>query len=136
MTIGIQVTFDCADPAGLVRFWCEALGYQVQEPPPGYASWQDWLRDKGIPQDRWNDASAAVDPAGQRPRLYFQRVPEGKTAKNRMHLDVNVGREQVEPTMQRLIELGATVVREPQESPLGEYWVTLADPEGNEFCLQ
>jgi uncharacterized glyoxalase superfamily protein PhnB len=136
VTRGVQVTFDCTDPAALAGFWCEVLGYKIQDPPDGYGSWQDWLRDKGVPEERWNDASAAVDPEGQRPRLYFQRVPEGKTAKNRMHLDVNVGHEHVDATAQRLVEHGATVVRPGETSPLGEYWVVLADPEGNEFCLQ
>jgi catechol 2,3-dioxygenase-like lactoylglutathione lyase family enzyme len=136
MAADIQVTFDCADPDGLARFWCEVLGYRMQDPPPGFATWPDWLRDHGIPEERWNDASAAVDPDGRSPRLFFQRVPEPKTAKNRVHLDVNVGRDQVVPTLERLRALGATVLREPQTSELGDYWAVLADPEGNEFCLQ
>jgi hypothetical protein len=90
MTTGIQVVFDCADPNGLATFWAAALGYRLQDPPEGFASWQDWLRDQGIPEDRWNDASAIVDPDGGRPRIYFQRVPEAKTVKNRVHLDLGV----------------------------------------------
>lgn len=72
--------------------------------PRGYASWRDWLREKVIPQQQWNGASAAIDPGGNGPRLFFQRVPEGKAAKNRVHLDVNVGRDAVEPTLLRLVE--------------------------------
>jgi len=137
VSIPIQVTFDCANPDALARFWCEALGYQLQEPPAGYASWPQWLRDKGVPQEKWNDASAAIDPDGRGSRLYFQRVPEGKTAKNRVHLDVNVGRDAVEATLQRLVDHGAAVLRPPQTGErLGEFWAVLADPEGNEFCLQ
>jgi hypothetical protein len=59
MATPVQVVFDCADPDALARFWAAALGYVVQPPPDGYASWQDWLREHGIPEDRWNDASAA-----------------------------------------------------------------------------
>jgi predicted enzyme related to lactoylglutathione lyase len=133
----IQVTFDCADPGALAGFWCEALGYQIQEPPAGYESWQQWLREQDIPEEQWNDVSAAIDPDGNGPRLYFQRVPEGKTAKNRVHLDVNVGRDAVEATLRRLVEHGATVLQQPQAGQrLGEFWAVLADPEGNEFCLQ
>jgi len=133
----IQVTFDCANPDALADFWCEALGYRLQEPPDGYGSWPEWLRENGVPKEQWNDASAAVDPDGNGPRLYFQRVPEGKAAKNRVHLDVNVGRDAVEATLLRLVERGAAVLRPPQtDERLGEFWAVLADPEGNEFCLQ
>lgn len=88
MATGIQVVFDCADPDSLARFWAEAIGYKLQDPPTGYGSWEHWAREQGIPQERWNDASA-VDPDNRGPRLYFQRVPEAKTTKNRVHLDLN-----------------------------------------------
>src|SRR4051812_35025653 len=88
MTRDVQVTFDCADPAAMATFWAEALGYRLQDPPEGFASWLEALEAMGIPPERHNDASAVVDPEGARPRLFFQQVPEGKRAKNRMHLDV------------------------------------------------
>ena len=81
-------TFDCADPAGLAAFWAEALGYQVQDPPDGFESWEQALTAMGVPPEHRNDASALVDPKGSGPRLFFQRVPEHKQAKNRVHLDV------------------------------------------------
>ena len=90
MATGVQVVFDCADPNRLARFWAEALGYKLADPPTGYERWEDWLRDQGIPEEHWNDASAVVDPDGGRPRIYFQRVPEAKTVKNRVHLDLNI----------------------------------------------
>jgi hypothetical protein len=136
VAVGVQVTFDCADPDRLSRFWCEALDYVVQSPPDAYSSWEDWLRERGVPTEKWNDASAAVDPSGSGPRLFFQRVPEGKVVKNRVHLDVNVGRDQVDSARDRLVALGASVIRPGTTSELGEYWVVMADPEGNEFCLQ
>jgi uncharacterized glyoxalase superfamily protein PhnB len=132
----VQVTFDCAEPDALARFWCSVLGYQLQQPPEGFASWDDWLRQQGIPPQRWGYAAAAVDPELRGPRLYFQRVPEGKTAKNRVHLDVNVGRDNVPAAIERLVGLGATVLTPPHVSDLDELCAVLADPEGNEFCLQ
>jgi hypothetical protein len=144
MATGVQVVFDCADPARLSRFWAEALGYKPDDPPEGYDRWEDWLREQGIPEERWNDASAVVDPDGTGPRLYLQRVPEAKTVKNRVHLDLNVsggssagspeeGRRRVDAEVERLVGIGATRLRTVEE--LGVYWVVMHDPEGNEFCV-
>ncbi|HEX2221375.1 MAG TPA: VOC family protein [Candidatus Limnocylindria bacterium] len=145
MATQVQVVFDCADPASLSRFWAEALHYKLQDPPEGFASWDDWLRDQGIPESEWNSASAVVDPDGHGPRIYFQRVPEGKVVKNRVHLDLNVGAGQaagleehqrrVDAEVERLQRLGATTMR-PGSVERGEYWVVMQDPEGNEFCVQ
>src|SRR5664279_5740782 len=82
----VQVTFDCADPGVLAGFWCEVLGYQVQPPPAGFDSWDKALDAWGVPPQEHNSRSAALPPEGESgPRLFFQRVPEGKTAKNRLH---------------------------------------------------
>jgi hypothetical protein len=145
MATPVQVVFDCADPDRLSRFWAEALHYKLQDPPEGFGSWQDWLRGQGIPEERWNDASAVVDPDETGPRIYFQRVPEGKIAKNRLHLDLNVGpgtaapleeRQRVVDTeVDRLKSLGATIFK-PGGVEQGEYLVVMQDPEGNEFCVQ
>ena len=91
MSTGVQVVFDCADPARVAAFWEAALHYISPAPPPPHATWEDWARAEGIPEEHWNDASAVEDPDGVGPRLFFQRVPESKVAKNRMHLDLNVG---------------------------------------------
>jgi Glyoxalase-like domain len=91
MAIPIQVVFDCADPPVVARFWAEALGYQLQGPPEPTAAWQAFQAEHGIPEEHWNDASAIFDPDGSGPRIYFQRVPEPKAVKNRLHLDVNAG---------------------------------------------
>ncbi len=146
MATTFQVTFDCADPNRVASFWAEVLGYKLQDPPGSYDTWEDWLRDHGVPEEDWNSASAVVDPEGKLPRLYFQRVPEPKTVKNRVHLDVNVSagtdgtlearRAVVNSEVERLVGLGARVVRPGKVSELGEYWVVLQDPEGNELCLQ
>src|SRR3954462_8263865 len=84
-----QVTFDCADPERVALFWCEALRYVVPPPPEGFASWADF--ERSLPAERQGAAFACVDPSGVGPRLFFQRVPEGKVVKNRVHLDVRVG---------------------------------------------
>lgn len=143
MAASLQVVFDAADPASLARFWATALGYEQQPPPDGHASWEEWARSMGIPPDRWNDAAALVDPSGSRPRIFIQRVPEPKTAKNRVHLDIGVSggsatpmperRSRVDAQVQRLVDAGASVVG-PVDRP-DEYWVVMQDPEGNEFCI-
>ena len=84
-----QVTFDCADPERVGRFWCHVLGYVEPPPPAGFATWADFGRT--LPSEQQGASYACVDPTGVGPRLYFQRVPEGKVAKNRLHLDVRVG---------------------------------------------
>ena len=139
----LQIVFDANDVPRLQAFWEKVLvGYQVQPPPPGFATWEDFARDRGIPEDRWDGWGALIDPDGKRPRIFFQRVPEGKTAKNRVHLDVNVGEElkddertmRVKAEADRIEALGATRQREATER--GEFWIVMQDPEGNEFCLQ
>ena len=145
MATKVQVVFDCADPARQAAFWAAALHYISPDPPPPHSSWDEFLRAQGIPEENLNDANAVEDPDGEGPRLYFQKVPEGKVAKNRMHLDLNVGgggsvplnerRTRVDTEVARLKELGATDERGSIEKK-GEYWVRMNDPEGNEFCVQ
>ena len=144
MAVPVQVTFDCADPDRLAHFWADLLGYALDPPPPGFDSWEAWLREQGIPESEWNSASAVSDPEGRGPRIFLQRVPEQKHAKNRVHLDVNVGgprgtpdderRIAVDAAVERAIGLGATKVRLVEER--GERHYVMQDPEGNEFCLQ
>lgn len=141
----VQVTFDCADPAALAAFWREVLGYAEEPPPPGHDSWEAALEAFGVPREEWNSRSACRDPDGVGPRLFFQRVPEGKAAKNRVHLDVRTapdlrGEERMtalEAECARLVALGATrLTRFEPESSLGEIgFIVMQDPEGNEFCL-
>ena len=136
-----QVTFDCAEPERVARFWCEVLGYVVPPPPPGFDSWE--AVDRSLPPERQGSAYACVDPAGQGPRLFFQRVPEGKVVKNRVHLDVRVGtglvgEERVaalEAECDRLVALGATKVRLMRADGFDESCLVMQDVEGNEFCL-
>ncbi|MGI8760550.1 MAG: VOC family protein [Jatrophihabitantaceae bacterium] len=141
----VQVTFDCANPAALARFWCEVLGYRVQPPPPGFTSWDTALDAWGVPPDERNSRSAALPGDGESgPRLFFQRVPEGKTGKNRLHLDVRAapGTEgdarmtALDGEATRLVGLGATrVSRVDPDGRMETGFVVMQDPEGNEFCL-
>jgi hypothetical protein len=119
-----QVTFDCHDTDRVARFWCEVLGYVP-------AAGQD------------GRAYACADPNGVGPRLYFQKVPEGKTVKNRVHLDVRVGTGLVgaerlaalEAERDRLVALGATQVQVLLGDEENESCIGMQDVEGNEFCL-
>ncbi|HET7350908.1 MAG TPA: VOC family protein [Marmoricola sp.] len=144
MSREVQVTFDAGDPGALCAFWCEVLGYQLQAPPPGFDDWDSFLESVGVPPERRNDRSAALPVDGEGPRLFFQKVPEGKAAKNRVHLDVRAapgleGEERMaalQAEADRLIGLGANQVRrfEP-DPPMEAGFIVMQDPEGNEFCL-
>ena len=137
----VQVTFDCADPERVARFWCEVLGYVVPAPPDGFATWGDF--DRTLPPEHQGEWFACVDPNGVGPRLFFQRVPEGKVVKNRVHLDVRagtglVGEERVatlEAECARLVALGAKRVHLLRADGINESCLVMQDVEGNEFCL-
>ncbi|MFE2103816.1 VOC family protein [Streptomyces sp. NPDC059468] len=133
-----QVTFDCAEPERVARFWCEVLGYVVS-PPKGFDTWDDFDRSRP-PEDR-GSWFACSDPSGVGPRLFFQRVPEGKVVKNRVHLDVRVGTGLVgeerlatlEAECTRLLSIGAVRVRLLYDG--NDSCILMQDVEGNEFCL-
>src|SRR5215203_5231365 len=139
MALEIQVTFDVADLDRMAAFWALALGYEPELPPDGFASWEEFAERNHIPRELWR--AAVVDPERKRPRLFFQPVPEGKTAKNRVHLDLRAsagadgeeGRERARQHARRLVEAGATVLHEMDE-PIG-WCIVMTDPEGNEFCV-
>ncbi|WP_229053328.1 VOC family protein [Aeromicrobium sp. Leaf350] len=140
----VQITFDAADPAAVADFWAAALGYEVQAPPPGFDSWPEALTAFGVPPELHNSRSAVVDPEGTGPRLFIQQVPEAKAGKNRLHLDIRVapgltGDERMsalEAESDRLTALGATrLYRVEPDGRMEHGFITMADPEGNEFCL-
>ena len=115
------ITFDCADPAVLSAFWRQALGYVEGAPPAGFGTWEEWLASVGVPPQEWGDGAYLEDPEGLRPAISFLKVPEPKTAKNRVHLDVQAGGGRGEPlqirwarvlaAVRRLTEAGVTVIR-------------------------
>ncbi len=117
-----ELAIDCEDPAGLARFWCAVLGYEVQEE-------EDGLVTIGSPEV----AEGRRRPGPVPPTLTFALVPEGKLVKNRIHLDVNPTDGDQDDEVRRLLALGARPADVGQTG--AESWVTLADPEGNEFCV-
>lgn len=136
-----QVAFDCAEPERVARFWCEVLGYVVPPPPEGFATRDDY--DRPLPPEDRGASFACLDPSGVGPRLYFQRVPEGKTVKNRVHLCVRAGTGLVgderlaalQAECARLVALGAVCVRVMLADEDNESCITMQDIEGNEFCI-
>jgi hypothetical protein len=143
MATRFQVTFDSADPGAHASFWAEALHYVQQPPPSGFDSWDAALDARGVSVDRRTDRAALVDPHGVGPRLLFQKVPEPKTAKNRVHLDLRAaagvppeGRaDALEAECARLLALGAHRVRRLEADGINGVCIVMQDPEGNEFCL-
>jgi Glyoxalase-like domain len=135
----LQVVYDTADPHAQARFWAEALHYDVEDHSGivghllslGQVQPADVIVIGG--RQAFRDVAACRDPQGTGPRLFFQRVPEPKTTKNRVHLDIQVGAEQAPREVERLLALGATVAW--TTSDRGPLTTTLRDPEGNEFCV-
>lgn len=118
MTLNIAaITFDCENAQTLSAFWSEALGRPVD--PGG--------DETGI----FFASIGRAEPTAGQPAMMFIKVPEGKTMKNRTHLDLDATDRAGE--VERLIELGATLVHDKDE--WGVRWTTLTDPEGNEFCV-
>lgn len=142
MSMSFSLTIDAANPQQLGEFWAAALGYVLQPPPAPHATWPEALAAWGVPESDWDSASAIIDPDGDGPRIFLQRVPEPKTAKNRVHLDVHSGAgapgekdaEILRRVAAELVALGATQVEEVDNGPMG-HWVVMTDPEGDEFCV-
>jgi hypothetical protein len=135
----VQITFDATDPHALASWWAARLDYRVEDGhdvitkllETGVVSEHDVVRIDG--RLFFADAVAVSDPEGIAPRLYFQRVPESKTAKNRLHLDVPVLPEALEREVEQWVGAGATLVE--YRSHPGHRWAVMQDPESNEFCL-
>ena len=149
MTTKFQVTIDCASPALLARFWATALGYEIERPPPGFDGWNAYWRSIGVPEEELADSDDAgdslIDPSGRGPRIWFQRVPEAKSVKNRLHFDLDASggrtvdialrRQRVDAEAERLAAAGASRLYVLQQEGLDHYSITMQDPEGNEFCI-
>jgi hypothetical protein len=135
VAVRFQITIDCDDADRMAAFWSTALGYEVEPPPAGYLSWEDFLRANDIPLPPSGAISAIVDPDGVGPRVLFLRVPEVKAVKNRLHFDLRTDRSDTgkQAKITDLITAGATEIRRVDEH--GGWWMVMADPEGNEFCV-
>jgi Glyoxalase-like domain len=143
MAYDFQVVVDCARPHELADWWAETLGWEV--PRSDEAFIRRMIAEGQAPESAttthrgqlvWVSGAAIRHPDGPgsgRPRVLFLQVPEGKTVKNRLHLDVWTGDDKAEDVVARLAGRGATELYRGQEGP--SEWVTMADPEGNEFCV-
>jgi hypothetical protein len=146
MSVRFQLVIDCRDPELLARFWAAALGYVLEPPPEGFATWDDWRRDIGLPDsDRGIGADSIVDPRGAGPRIWFHALPDAKVVKNRLHLDIHVSGsradsmatriQRVDAEARRLTDLGATPTGALTAEGLDHYAMGMWDPEGNEFDI-
>jgi hypothetical protein len=135
----LQISLDCSNPHTQARFWAAVLGYTVDRNGDQIQK----LLDEGVATEAdvttvdgelaWVEGAAMADPDGTRPRWFFQLVPESKAVKNRMHIDVEVGTDRVAAEVARIEGLGATRLYDGRQGP--HTWVTMSDPEGNEFCV-
>jgi hypothetical protein len=139
MPYEFQVVVDSADPHAQADWWAETLDWEVEPSDEafirrmvaeGYATEGDTKTHRGVLV--WREGAAINHPETRR-RVLFQLVPESKTVKNRVHLDVRVGADNIEAQVERLTSRGATTLHKGQQGP--HWWVTMADPEGNEFCV-
>ncbi|WKX73514.1 VOC family protein [Streptomyces sp. XD-27] len=139
MAASIDLTLDCADARLLADFWKAALGYIDEPPPPPFATREEWLAQFDLSEDdSADDVAWLCDPDGVGPRLSILKVPEPKTAKNRLHIDIRLPRHgspeerwaRIRAEARRLVAAGGTLLEE-----VDEHHVVMADPEGNEFCV-
>ena len=151
MPARFQLVVDCADPGLLARFWAAALDYVLEPPPDGFATWDDWRRDVGLPEEELGGGpDSIVDPRGEGPRIWFNEVSETKVVKNRLHLDVHASggrstldrsvslalrKERVDAEARRLAGLGATITGALESEGIDHYAMGMKDPEGNEFDI-
>nr|AGS49859.1 hypothetical protein [uncultured bacterium esnapd17] len=148
MAIAYKVSIDAQDPHSLADFWAEALRFERED----HSALVEQMAHSGAATDEqvtkvhgryaWRNFAGIRDPddpydafsgVGQGRRILFQGVPEPKTVKNRVHLDLHVGEDQIDTEVERLRQLGASVIGGGQQGP--NRWVVMSDPEGNEFCV-
>jgi hypothetical protein len=151
MPVRFQLVIDCKDPELLARFWAAALGYVLEPPPEGFATWDDWRRHIGLPDSELGiGADSIIDPRGDGPRIWFHMMPEAKVVKNRLHLDIHASGgssvvnpdaplatriQRVDAEAKRLTDLGATITVVMSADGFDGYAVGMKDPEGNEFDI-
>jgi hypothetical protein len=143
MAVPVGLVFDCTEPKRLGAFWIDALGYVERPPPPGYSTWDEYDADHGLTPEEQDAGYPIADPGGVGPTIFFQRVPESKVVKNRVHVDVKVGGgvavpfeervRRIEAGVEPLVANGATFLRRNEDPE--DYFIVMQDPEGNEFCL-
>jgi Glyoxalase-like domain len=146
MAVSYQLVIDCQSPEPLAHFWAAALHYVIAPPPSGFESWDDFYRSIGLPDEDLGIGDDRIeDPNREGPSIWFQVVPERKSIKNRLHIDIHASggrgdpletrRQRVEAEADRLVSLGAMRLQAIDDEGLDHYAVAMADPEGNEFDI-
>jgi hypothetical protein len=146
MSVRYQLVIDCVDPDRQARFWAAALGYELAPPPAGFATWDEFYRDLGLPEEELTGGADRIsDPQGGGPAIWFQVVEAAKAGKNRLHIDVHASGERTDPIetrrkrvdaeAARLVGLGATQTVVMYQEGVDHYAVGMKDPEGNEFDI-
>jgi hypothetical protein len=141
-----QLVIDCADADLQARFWAAALGYELAPIPAGFATWNEFYREMGVPEEDLADGADRIsDPEGHGPSIWFHVVPDAKAGKNRLHFDIRASgewtdpiedrRKRVDAEASRLASLGATTTGPLSEGDPNFYAVGMRDPEGNEFDI-
>lgn len=142
-----QLVVDCRDPSRLVTFWQPILGYHVPPPPEPHETWRSWYVSVGVPAGEidGDGTDRLTPPDGHGVALWFQPVPEPKTLKNRLHLDLRVSGGRAEPHESRraavqaavddVVDRGGSLLRWTDDEAADHVAALMADPEGNEFCL-
>jgi Glyoxalase-like domain len=141
-----QLVIDCADPDRMAHFWAEALRYRIAAPPAPHATWEEFWRSKGVPEEELGSGDDRIeDPEGRGPSLWFQPVEERKRSKNRLHIDlgasggyehsIEVRRQRVDAEADRLVKIGARRLEVLEEAGVDHYAISMQDPEGNEFDI-
>ncbi len=142
MAYTFQLVIDSADPHTLADWWAETLGWVVEPQDPnfirsmiaqGFATEAETCEHRGALVWKTGAAINPPDDTALQPRILFQTVPEPKAVKNRVHIDIRVGDDDPVSVRERLVSRGATVLHEGRQGP--HSWVTMSDPEGNEFCV-
>ncbi|MBB2949229.1 catechol 2,3-dioxygenase-like lactoylglutathione lyase family enzyme [Actinoplanes lutulentus] len=135
MALRMDLTFDTVDAVSLAEFWKLALGYEDEPPPAPFATREEWAASFGEPEEDEGGGAWLRDPAGVGPRLCLLDVPEPKVAKNRLHIDVRVGKsadqwERIVAKSEQLVAAGGHV-----RATFDGHHIVMTDPEGNEFCV-
>ena len=143
-----QLVVDCTDPQTMVEFWSQALHYIPEPPPAPHATWHAYWQFMGVPAEELEPEAgelpeSIIDPIGHGPRWWFQQVPERKSIKNRLHIDLRVGggrgvdfetrKARVSQESERLVALGAQIRHVMDRAEMDHFAVCMSDPEGNEF---